>query len=543
MVTYFLIYTKVCVILNSRKVLYVFSEVFMPRISFEEIAKQNIARLLDYAQNNLYLSDLDAIYAQNQLLDTLGLTEPCQEPKLGAYDIYDVMNALSDFAVRKKIIDENAKSNFETKLMGFVMPSPSTVVEMFDNEASYKGIDKACDFLCKLGFDSLYLRGKDFEKNIVWQHDSQRGKIIVTINLSKPEKTPEQVRLAKEAKTGYPKCVLCQNMLGFVGNAAMPARQNIRIIPFELDGEEWFMQFSPYRYFEQHVIAVCKEHRPMCVSDATFARMADFVDMFPHYFIGSNAALPIVGGSILAHDHYQGGKKVLPVFSRPARRYFKVSGYGDVNVSVVDWYNSIVRIESKNRKQAIEVANMFRRAWDCYSDESVNVLCATQNGEEKIQHNAITPILSINDDGEYQFNLILRNNRTDDEHPYGIFHPRAELHNIKQESIGIIEVMGLFILPGRLAGEMSRIRDILTGKTPLDFKALSEESHPLHKHLGMITQLVVDNGTACSDEVAENAVTDYINNVCEQILDTTAVFKNDQKGQDAFDEFIHSVID
>ncbi len=538
-----MICAKVCVILNSRKVLYVFLEVFMPRISFEEIAKQNVARLLDYAQNNLYLSDLDAIYAQNQLLDTLGLTEPCQEPKLGAYDIYDVMNALSDFAVRKKIIDENAKSNFETKLMGFVMPSPSTVVEMFDNEASYKGIDKACDFLCKLGFDSLYLRGKDFEKNIVWQHDSQRGKIIVTINLSKPEKTPEQVRLAKEAKTGYPKCVLCQNMLGFVGNAAMPARQNIRIIPFELDGEEWFMQFSPYRYFEQHVIAVCKEHRPMCVSDATFARMADFVDMFPHYFIGSNAALPIVGGSILAHDHYQGGKKVLPVFSRPARRYFKVSGYGDVNVSVVDWYNSIVRIESKNRKQAIEVANMFRRAWDCYSDESVNVLCATQNGEEKIQHNAITPILSINDDGEYQFNLILRNNRTDDEHPYGIFHPRAELHNIKQESIGIIEVMGLFILPGRLAGEMTQIRNILTGKTPLDFKALSDEQHPLHKHLGMITQLVVDNGTACSDEVAENAVTDYINNVCEQILDTTAVFKNDQKGQDAFDEFIHSVID
>ena len=538
-----MICAKVCVILDSRKVLYVFLEVFMPRISFEEIAKQNVARLLDYAQNNLYLSDLDAIYAQNQLLDTLGLTEPCQEPKLGAYDIYDVMNALSDFAVRKKIIDENAKSNFETKLMGFVMPSPSTVVEMFDNEASYKGIDKACDFLCKLGFDSLYLRGKDFEKNIVWQHDSQRGKIIVTINLSKPEKTPEQVRLAKEAKTGYPKCVLCQNMLGFVGNAAMPARQNIRIIPFELDGEEWFMQFSPYRYFEQHVIAVCKEHRPMCVSDATFARMADFVDMFPHYFIGSNAALPIVGGSILAHDHYQGGKKVLPVFSRPARRYFKVSGYGDVNVSVVDWYNSIVRIESKNRKQAIEVANMFRRAWDCYSDESVNVLCATQNGEEKIQHNAITPILSINDDGEYQFNLILRNNRTDGEHPYGIFHPRAELHNIKQESIGIIEVMGLFILPGRLAGEMTQIRNILTGKTPLDFKALSDEQHPLHKHLGMITQLVVDNGTACSDEVAENAVTDYINNVCEQILDTTAVFKNDQKGQDAFDEFIHSVID
>ncbi len=515
----------------------------MPRISFEEIAKQNVARLLDYAQRNLYLSDLDAVYAQNQLLDALTLTRPCAEPKLNSYDIYDVVGALSDYAVRKKIIDENGKSNFETKLMGFVMPSPSTVVDMFDNVASYKGMSSACDFLCKLGFDSLYLRGKDFDKNIIWQHESQRGDIIITVNLSKPEKTPEQVQLAKEAKTGYPKCVLCENMLGFVGNAAMPARQNIRIIPFELNGEEWFMQFSPYRYFEQHIIAVCKEHRPMCVSDATFARMADFVDMFPHYFIGSNAALPIVGGSILAHDHYQGGKKVLPVFTRPSRRYFKPGGYADVNVSVVDWYNSIVRIESTNRKQVLEVANKFRKAWDCYTDESVNVICATQINGEKVQHNAITPILSINQDGEYQFDLILRNNRTDEAHPFGIFHPRKELHNIKQESIGIIEVMGLFILPGRLAGEMAQIRDILTGKTSLAFKEIADDSHPLHKHLGMITQLVVDNGTNCSNEKAEAAVTDYINDVCEQILDTTAVFKNDERGQAAFDEFIHSVVD
>ena len=265
--------------------------------------------------------------------------------------------------------------------------------------------------------------------------------------------------------------------------------------------------------------------------------------MFPHYFIGSNAALPIVGGSILAHDHYQGGKKVLPVFSRPSRNYFKVAGYADVNVSIVDWYNSIVRIESKNRMQALEVANKFRRAWDVYTNEKINVVCATEKDGEKVQHNSITPILSINSDGEYQFNLILRNNRTDEAHPFGIFHPRKELHNIKQESIGIIEVMGLFILPGRLAGEMAQIRDILTGKTPLDFKSLTEETHPLHKHLGMITQLVVDNGTNCQEEVAENAVTDYINDVCEQILETTAVFKNDQEGQDAFVDFIHSVVD
>lgn len=515
----------------------------MPRISYEEMAKQNIARLLDYAQRKLYLDDMDAIYAQNQLLDALCIVEPANEPKLGNYDIYDVVEALSDYAVRKKIIDENQRLLFETKLIGYVMPAPSKVVEMFDDEASYNGVDKACDMLYNLGLDSLYLRQKDFDKNVVWKHDCQRGDIIVTINLSKPEKTPEQVRLAKEAKTGYPKCALCAQNLGFAGNMAMSARQTIRTIPFELNGEEWFMQFSPYRYFEQHAIAVCKEHRPMCVSDATFARMLDFVDMFPHYFIGSNAALPIVGGSILAHDHYQGGKKVLPVFSRSSRRYFRVNGYADVNVSVVDWYNSIVRIESKNRAQALEVANMFRRAWDDYSDESVSILSCTEKNGERTQHNAITPIASVNADGEYQFNLILRNNRTDEAHPFGIFHPAKELHNIKQESIGIIEVMGLFILPGRLQGEMAKIQDILTGKTPLDFKAIAEESHPLHKHLGMITQLVVDNGTACSEESAQRAVRAYINDVCEQILDTTAVFKNDEKGQQAFDKFIHSVID
>ncbi len=514
-----------------------------PRISFDEIAKQNVAKLVDYASKRLYLDDVDSLYAQNQLLDALKLTEPCAEQSIGKYDVYDVLEALSEYAVRKKLIDENSRLLFETRLMGYLMPAPSRVIETFDDTACYSGIKSACDYLYKLGFDSLYLRQKDFAKNIKWQHDGTRGNVIVTINLSKPEKTPEQVRLAKEAKTGYPKCVLCAETLGFVGNAAMPARQTIRTIPFELDGENWFMQFSPYNYFDQHMIAVCREHRPMCVSDATFRRMLDFLDMFPHYFIGSNAALPIVGGSILAHDHYQGGNKVLPVFSRPSRKYYKVAGYPDVNVSIVDWYNSIVRIESKNREQALKVANKFRTAWDDYTDEKSNVVASTVQNGERCPHNAITPIASFNSDGEYQFNLILRNNRTDEAHPFGIFHPAKELHNIKQESIGIIEVMGLFILPGRLAGEISQISDLLTGKTKLDFQALSEETHPLHKHLGMITQLVVDNGTSCSKEQADSAIRDYINHACEQILDTTAVFKNDEQGQSAFDAFIHSVID
>lgn len=514
----------------------------MPRISYDEIAKQNVSRLIDYATKRLYLQEYDCVYAQNALLDALKLKEPNESPVKDGYDIYEVMDALTDYAVRKKIIEENEKPLFETKLLGYVMPLPSRVVEMFDDTAAYDGVEQACNMLHRLGQDSLYLRQKDIDKNIVWEHDGKQGRIVVTINLSKPEKTPEQVRLAKEAKTGYPKCALCAENLGFAGNAAMAARQTIRTIPFTLDDEDWFMQFSPYSYFDQHVIAVCAQHRPMAVNDSTFRRMADFIELFPHYFIGSNAALPIVGGSILAHDHYQGGKKVLPVFECGARKYFNAKGRSDVHVSVVDWYNSIVRIEGRNKAQVLDVVNRFDSAWQNYDDASANILSHTQNGDERVQHNAITPIASFNEDGEYQFNLILRNNRTDDAHPFGIFHPAPELHNIKQESIGIIEVMGLFILPGRLSEETQKIKEILTGETPLDFKSLSEETHPLHKHLGMITQLVVDNGTACNKQHAERAIKDYINTACERILDTTAVFKNDENGQAAFDKFISSVL-
>ncbi len=514
----------------------------MSRISYEEQAKQNVNKLLDYASRRLYLDDYDRVYAQNALLDALKLTEP-YDGQLKPYEFYQVMDQLSDYAVRKKIIDEHEKLNFETKLIGMVMPAPSKVVEMFDDIAAYNGAEAALNMLFKLGEDSAYLRRPDLDKNIIWEHDdNKRGKIIVTINLSKPEKTPEQVRLAKLAKGGYPKCMLCAENLGWAGNAAKPARQTLRTIPFELDGEKWFLQFSPYQYFDQHVIAISNEHRPMCVTEGTFRRMLDFVDMFPHYFIGSNAALPIVGGSILAHDHYQGGKKVLPVFGRPERRTFVSLKYGNIKISVVDWYNSIVRLEGADRSSLIKCVNAFAKAWDEYSDQSVDILCCTQQDGERVQHNAITPIASKNERGEYQFNLILRNNRTDEKHPYGIFHPAEELHNIKQEAIGIIEVMGLFILPGRLARECEQIKDILTGKTPLDLRSIAGDDHPLHKHLGMISQLAVDHGTSCTESQAENGITAYINTACERILDTTAVFKNDEKGQQAFDKFINSVI-
>lgn len=512
------------------------------RKSFEEIAKSNVANLVDYAVGNLGLDEADVVYVTNILLDMLKLTEPAPAPSED-YDFYTTLGALSEYAVKKNICEEADRLLFETKLMGVLTPPPSKVIEKFDNIAAYEGSMKAAKWLGELSEKSAYIRRPDIDRNIQWEYDNPRGKIVITINLAKPEKTPEEVRRAKEAKTGYPKCLLCAENVGFAGNAGHPARQTLRTIPFELDGEEWFMQFSPFVYFEEHVIVISREHRPMNVTEATFRRMLDFVDLFPDYFIGSNAALPIVGGSILAHDHYQGGKKVLPIFKCGGRKYYLMKDFPEVNVSIADWYNSVIRLESKNRSQLLGAVERFRNAWLNYSDESVNIICKTVTEEGETQHNAITPTACFNEDGEYQINLILRNNRTDEAHPFGIFHPAKELHNIKQESIGIIEVQGVFILPGRLQKECEGIKDILTGDAPLDFKALAEETHPLHKHLGMIAQLVADNGNNMKEEKAAEVITDYINNACEKILDTTAVFKNDEEGQAAFEKFIKSVIE
>ena len=461
-----------------------------PRKSFEELAKINVANLVDYAVNNLHMDEADIVYATNTLLDMFRLTEPSDAP-VGKYDLYETLSALSAHAVRLKLCAEEDRQLFETRIMGVLTPPPSKVIETFDNIAAQDGSMKAAEWLGDLSEKSAYIRRPDIDRNIRWEYDNPRGKIVVTINLAKPEKTPEEVRRAKEAKTGYPKCMLCAENVGFAGNAAM----------------------------------------------------LDFVDLFPGYFIGSNAALPIVGGSILAHDHYQGGKKVLPIFESGARRRYTMKNFPDVNVSVAEWYNSVVRLESKNRASLVEAAEKFRSAWETYSDPDANIVCRTENADGTVTpHNAITPTACINDDGEYQINLILRNNRTDEKHPYGIFHPAEELHNIKQEAIGIIEVQGLFILPGRLQRECEQIKDLLTGKTPLDFKAIAADGHPLNKHLGMIAQLVADGGTEMSETKAERAITDYINTACEKILDTTAVFKNTEDGQVRFDKFIRSVV-
>ncbi|MGN0771381.1 MAG: galactose-1-phosphate uridylyltransferase [Christensenellales bacterium] len=489
--------------------------------------------LVAYAIDNLNLKSEDEYYVLNQLLDLFKLQSPGQAiTEYGDFQT-EIVDPLVNYAVDSGLIEPEQTILFETKLLGLVTPMPSAVVEEFDSVASSQDVKAATDWLFELSKANNYIRMPDINKNIKWEHKGKLGRIDVTINLSKPEKDPRQIALAKlQPKSGYPACMLCPSNVGYAGHINHPARQTLRIIPIELGGEEWNLQFSPYQYYHQHVIAFSSEHRPMKVNDKAFGRLMDFVDLFPHYFIGSNAALPIVGGSILTHDHYQGGEKVLPMFLAKNRRVYRSQEFPDVELSIVDWYNSVVRIEGKNRKQVYEAACKVLTTWEDWSDESVGVICKTDE-----QHNAITPIVRL-ENKKYVFDLILRNNRTDEAHPFGIFHPEESLHNIKKEGIGIIEVMGLFILPGRLKKELEGVKEYLTGKTQLDLKELSDPQNPLCKHAGMIVQLVNDNGVKNTAKKADAIVNDYVNKACEQILECTGVFKNDEAGQTAFDKFM-----
>lgn len=496
--------------------------------------KTKINELVAYACDNLSLKSDDEFYVVNLLLDFFHFNAPA--PSIEKYGDFQttIIDPIVDYAIEKGIVDKDQAILFETKIMGMVTPMPSQIVEDFDILASNNGIKAATEWLFNLGKANNYLRMPDINKNLKWHHDGKRGPIDITINLSKPEKDPKQIQLAKSMpQSGYPSCMLCASNVGYAGHLNHPARQTLRIIPIEIGREPWALQFSPYQYYDQHVIAFSMEHRPMDVTPEALGRLIDFVTLFPHYFIGSNAALPIVGGSILTHDHYQGGGKVLPMFKVDAKYSYTSALYYGLQVSIVDWYNSVVRISGRDKNNVREMATIVLEKWKNWSDESVGIFSKTTE-----QHNAITPICRLDDDGNYTFDLILRNNRTDEAHPFGIFHAEERLHNIKKEGIGIIEVMGLFILPGRLKSELEQIKNYLNGTTKFDMQELLKAGNPLEKHANMIIQLVNDFGTNLSHDKADKLVTNYINTACECILENTAVFKNDEKGQAAFDKFM-----
>lgn len=504
-----------------------------------ETVKNCVEQLLKYSVDNLSLDKSDVIYVRNSILDFLGLDSPSAEATCYGEFQKDIIDPILSYALENNLTNENEKILFETKLLGLCTPMPSAVISKFTEIASKGSSKDATDWLFELSKANNYIRLVDINKNIKWAHNGRFGKIEVTINLSKPEKDPKQIALAKlQKKSGYPACMLCIDNVGYKGNLNHPARQTLRTIPITMGNEPWSLQFSPYQYYDQHVIAFSDVHRPMDVNDACLNRLVDFTEIFPHYFIGSNAALPIVGGSILSHDHYQGGNKVLPMFLAPIRAtYTAKDNDKSVRIHLVDWYNTVVRVESEDKNALLKHASNILNGWKKYSDPDSNILAST-NGEP---HNAITPIARFENNKTYVIDMILRNNRTDEEHPYGIYHPTEDMHNIKKEGIGIIEVMGTFILPGRLKNELSEISSILSGETPYDSKSLHSEDHPLIKHADMIDALVNKFGTSNTKENADKILTNYVNETCEKILECTAVFKNTEKGAIGIDKFMQAV--
>lgn len=492
-----------------------------------------INRLLNFALQQGLIRKSDACYCANRLLAVLQLDGYVPENVDEVLDTPDdIMAEMLDYAEKKGIIEgtANQRDLFDTAIMDCVMPRPSEVIADF--EANYaQSPEKATDRYYAMSIASNYIRKKRIEKNVVWQTSTEYGDLDITINLSKPEKDPRDIARAKLAKSSsYPKCLLCRENEGFAGHATHPARQTHRLIPLDFHGHSWFLQYSPYTYYNEHCIILNSEHVPMKISRTTFENLTEFVTIFPHYFAGSNADLPIVGGSILSHDHYQGGRYTFAMAKAPVEREYSFPKYPDVQAGRVKWPMSALRLTSTNCKQLIDLAEHILTLWRGYSDESVGIL-AESAGEP---HNTVTPICRRVGEA-YQLDLVLRNNRTDAANPLGIFHPHANVHHIKKENIGLIEVMGLAVLPPRLKENMALIREaLLTGRNSV------ADDERLAMHADWYVQIRKAH-PEINTENAEEIIKDEIGKVFMQVLTDAGVFKRNTQGLEAFDKFVATI--
>lgn len=486
---------------------------------------QSISDLIAYAKIHLGLPEADETYVSNLLMKKLQLSEirPCwtNEKKIAALTCPDeVIEPVKNYALKNGLIGEGEEEFFTSEILDTLSPRPSEVIGRF-NELHKTSPAAAFDMLYDLGVKNDYVKASAIAKNECWVTATTRIPIEITINLSKPEKNNKITAKLKNVSSGYPKCMLCKENVGYEGQGR--TRRNMRTVPLTLAGEKWFWQFSPYAYFYQHGIAINLNHTPMELTEKTTRKLLDFVDFAPDYFIGSNAPLPIVGGSILAHEHFQGGKHVFPMFVCDKGK--PIFNGGGVTAYVPDWYNSVILFEGKDKDALCSAAANVLEKWLDYSDESVDIIARTD-----APHNTLSPIVRKTENG-YQVYLLLRNNRCDERHPDGIFHAHKQYHNIKSESIGLIEAMGRFILPGRLHRQLKEVRKFLTGENTGIFQ-------DVQIHADMIRDLTQRYGTSLSDEEAEKAVTAYVENVCENILYNTAVFKRDEAGKAAFGRFL-----
>jgi UDPglucose--hexose-1-phosphate uridylyltransferase len=509
-------------------------------------AAYTLERLLQFAEQNHLLGPLDVYTARNALLDLLGIAEPyigeLPDERLGSPE--ELLELLLDDAYAAGLLTEHTttyRDLLDAQIMGTLMPRPSEVVHQFWHTAKQKDIEAATTAFYKLSIDSNYIRMDRIRKNAYWLASTDYGDIEITVNLSKPEKDPKEIALLRTLpQSSYPKCLLCVDNVGYAGRLDHPARQNLRVIPLELDGEAWYFQYSPYVYYNEHSIIFHQQHIPMKLTANTFSRLLDFVDQFPHYFIGSNADLPIVGGSILNHDHFQGGHHPFPMEKAAVDSLFTHPDYPGVNTGIVKWPMSVLRLSGHNKQQLLGLAGKLLEDWKGYSDPGAEIAAFTEEGGSHIPHNTITPIARNNVKGEYELDLVLRNNRTSEEHPDGIFHPHQPLHHIKKENIGLIEVMGLAVLPGRLQKELQQIAGLLSGAAVFGSDIREDEQHLLHKHAGWIELLIDTHGTSLSAEEAASVLKTEVGGKFLEVLMDAGVYKRTTAGQEAFCRFLQA---
>lgn len=494
-----------------------------------------VERLLRFGLRHALIKKMDVLVARNTLLDLLNLAAP-YEGKVPKEDLDTptvILDDLLDLAAAKGLFDGDVpqyRINFETRLMGALMPRESEVCKKFRKMMAKHGPKAATDWFYDLCVVSNYIRTAQIAQNIQWKAETPYGEMEITINLTKPEKDPKVIAMERlQPAAGYPKCMLCKENIGYAGRINFPARQTHRIVPLNLAGEPFYLQYSPYAYFHEHCIILHDEHKPMTMDRATLAQIFDFVSQFPHYTCGSNADLPIVGGSILSHAHFQGGRYVFPMQKAPVALPLRNPRYPGLRAGILHWPVSTIRLIGRSSQQVQNAANDILRAWREYSDASVGILAHTGD----TPHNTVTPILHYDEQDGYVLDLALRNNRTSEEYPDGIFHPHKQYHNIKKENIGLIEVMGLAILPARLKDQGTAIADILCGAP----NTSREPGSPLAVHATWIDSLVAKYGTSMTPVAANTAVRNEIGAVFSHVLEDAGVFKQDDAGQAAFLRF------
>lgn len=495
---------------------------------------EQIDRLLSYGIMTGLIAQSDKVYVRNRILSVLQIDsyEETGAQCTNVEELEGILEAINDYAAQNGLLENDSivyRDIFDTGIMDILTPYPSTVIDNFNNLLQKSSRD-ATDYFYALSCNSNYIRRSRIKKDVKWTVNSQYGEIEITINRSKPEKDPKAIAAARLSKqSSYPKCQLCIDNEGYEGRANHPARQNHRIIPIDICGKKWGFQYSPYVYYNEHCILLNSEHVPMVIDKSVFSKLLDFIKQFNHYMIGSNADLPIVGGSILSHEHFQGGNHIFAMHKAESENFYKISGFEDVEVSTLKWPMSVIRLKAENGDKIVELSDKILTSWRSYTDEDAFILAET-DGEK---HNTITPIASMAD-GKYVMDLVLRNNITTKEHPLGVYHPHAEHHHIKKENIGLIEVMGLAVLPSRLVEELDAVAEAIISGADMS------ENEKTASHKEWAEEVVRNHPEIDKCNVVE-ILKQEVGKVFVSVLEHAGVYKRDENGRKAFDKFINQI--